>query len=109
MGARHAGGACGLIPLSSLTWVVPLDDAGNPTPQYSLKVHLALFAVALTAAPPAAVALAGSLAGLTGLTWLAVPAGIATGAALARQLGTAAAGRLHVAQADMLRVLASAG
>ncbi|HTZ24507.1 MAG TPA: hypothetical protein VMC83_10995 [Streptosporangiaceae bacterium] len=107
--AALLGGACGLIPLSSLTWVVPLDDAGNPTPQYSLKVHLALFAVALTAAPPAAVALAGSLAGLTWLTWLAVPAGIATGAALARQLGTAAAGRLHVAQADMLRVLASAG
>jgi ABC-2 type transport system permease protein len=107
--AALLGGACGLIPLSSLTWVVPLDAAGNPTPQYSLKVHLALIAVALTAAPPAAVALAGSLAGLSWLTWLAVPVGVATGAALARKLGTAAAGRLHSTQVSVLRVLASAG
>jgi ABC-2 type transport system permease protein len=103
------GGACGLIPLLSLTWVVPLDAAGNPTPQYSLKVHAALIALPLTAAPPAVIALTGSLAGLGWLTWFAVPAGIVTGVALARYLGTAAAGRLHITQVAVLRALTSPG
>jgi ABC-2 type transport system permease protein len=107
--AALLGGACGLIPLASLTWVVPLDGAGNPTPQYPLKVYPTLIAVALTAAPAAAVALAGELAGLSWLSWLAVPAGIATGVALAWKLGAVAAGRLHRTQVAVLRALVSAG
>jgi len=106
--AALLGGACGLIPLASLTWVVPLDDAGNPTPQYPLKVYPTLIAAVLTAAPAAAVALAGVLAGLTWLSWLAVPVGIATGTALAWKLGAVAAGRLRRTQVTVLRTMASA-
>lgn len=102
------GGACGLAPLASVAWVVPLDAAGDPTPLYSLKVELALVAVALTAAPPVAVAVAGAATGLEWLTWLAVPAGVGTGLLLAWWLGAAAARRLPGAQVAMLRVLAAA-
>jgi ABC-2 type transport system permease protein len=102
------GGACGLAPLASAVWVVPLDAAGDPTPLYSLKVELALVAVALTAAPPVGVALAGSLTGLTWLTWLAVPVGVGTGLMLAWWLGAVAARRLPTTQVAMLRVLAAA-
>ena len=107
--AALLGGACGLIPLASLTWVVPLDAAGNPTPRYPLKVYPTLIAVALTAAPAAAVAAAGSLAGLTWLGWLAVPAGTGSGAALAWKLGAVAARRLRRTQVAVLRELAAAG
>jgi ABC-2 type transport system permease protein len=106
--AALLGGACGLAPLASVVWVVPLDAAGDPTPQYSLKVHIALVAVALAAAPPIAVALAGSAAGLGWLTWLAVPAGVGTGLLLAWWLGAIAARRLPATQVAMLRMLAAA-
>jgi ABC-2 type transport system permease protein len=88
---------------------VPLDAAGSPTPPYSLKVHLALVALALTALPPTAVAVVGSAAGLPWLTWLAVPVGIAVGTVLARILGTAAAARLRTSQVTILRAVAPAG
>ena len=49
------GGAAGLAPFSSLISVQPLDETGGPTPAYSLKVHIALVVVALTALVPVAV------------------------------------------------------
>ena len=48
------GGAAGLAPFSSLVSVQPLDETGGPTPAYSLKVHIALVVVALTALVPVA-------------------------------------------------------
>ncbi len=46
------GGAAGLAPFSWLVSVQPLDETGGPTPAYSLKVHIALVVVALTALVP---------------------------------------------------------
>lgn len=76
------GGAAGLLPLASLTAVQPLDAAGNPTPAWSIKVHLALFAVALTGLPALALLIGGALTGAVWLAWLAVPVGMLTGLAL---------------------------
>jgi len=44
------GGAAGLVPVASLISVQPLDETGNPTPAWLLKVHVMLVVVALTAA-----------------------------------------------------------
>ena len=63
------GGAAGLAPISSLISVQPLDETGGPTPAYSLKVHIALVAVALTALVPVAVLVAAQA---WHETWLSV-------------------------------------
>jgi len=89
------GGAAGLAAYGSLVSVQPPDESGNPTPAWSLKVHLALPVVALTAAPPALVVLAGSVTGLDWLRWAAIPIGLATGVACAVYLGRAATQRLQ--------------
>jgi len=102
------GGAAGLAPFSSLVSVQPLDETGGPTPAYSLKVHIALVAVALTAVVPVAVLVAAHAWHESWLSWVAVPVGLATGAALAASLGGLAVSRLQSRQVRILRVLADA-
>jgi ABC-2 type transport system permease protein len=102
------GGAAGLAPLSSLISVQPLDETGGPTPAYSLKVHIALVVVCFTALVPVALLAAGHFGHQTWLTWAAVPAGVATGAALAAWLGALAISRLETGQVRILRLLADA-
>jgi ABC-2 type transport system permease protein len=102
------GGAAGLAPISSLVSVQPLDETGGPTPAYSLKVHIALVAIALTGLVPVAILVAARLWDEPWLSWVAVPAGLATGAALAAWLGELAVTRLQNRQVRILRVLADA-
>jgi ABC-2 type transport system permease protein len=102
------GGAAGLAPFSSLVSVQPLDETGGPTPAYSLKVHIALVVVALTALVPILLLVAARLWHEPWLSWAAVPAGLATGAALAAYLGGLAVSRLQSGQVRILRVLADA-
>jgi ABC-2 type transport system permease protein len=102
------GGAAGLIPLASLISVQPLDATGNPTPAWSLKVHVALLAVTFTALAPAAVILAGWLWHARWLSWAALPVGLASGLALLAWLGRRARTRLDRDQVRVLRVLADA-
>ena len=105
--AALLGGSAGLAPLASLISVQPLDDGGNPTPAWSLKVHIALVAVALTAAPAAAVLTLGTIGHDTALSWAGVAVAALTAAALTSLLGTAATRRLQTCQVDILRVLAA--
>jgi ABC-2 type transport system permease protein len=102
------GGAAGLAPYSSLISVQPLDETGGPTPAYSLKVHIALIVVCLTALVPIAVLLAGHVGHQAWLTWAAVPVGLATGAVLTAWLGDLAVNRLETRQVGILRLLADA-
>ena len=102
------GGAAGLAPLASLISVQPPDETGGLTPAWSLKVHIALIAVPLTALPPALTLLAAAHWQLPWLTWTAIPAGIATGLTLTRTLGNRATARLTHRQVPMLRTLADA-
>jgi ABC-2 type transport system permease protein len=102
------GGAAGLAPLGSLISVQPLDETGSPGPAWSLKVHIALVAVALTAAVPVLVLAAARAGHLGGLAWAAVPAGLASGAFLAAGLGRRAVRRLERQQVAVLKVLADA-
>ena len=102
------GGAAGLAPFSSLISVQPLDETGGPTPAYSLKVHISLVLVTLTALAPIAVLVAGRAGHEAWLTWAAVPVGVLTGAALAFWLGDLAVSRLQSRQVGILRVLADA-
>jgi ABC-2 type transport system permease protein len=102
------GGAAGLAPLASLISVQPLDETGNPTPAWSLKVHVMLVVVALTATVPVLVLVRASAGHVTWLSWAAVPAGVATGAVLAGYLGRRAARRLETRQAGVLKILADA-
>jgi ABC-2 type transport system permease protein len=66
-----------------------------------------LLLVTLTAAPAAGVAWAGTAAGLTWLTWLAVPVGLGTGAAVAIWGAHAAEQRLHAAGPELLTAMRS--
>jgi ABC-2 type transport system permease protein len=102
------GGAAWLAPFSSLVSVQPLDETGGPTPAYSLKVHIALVMVALTGLVPILFLVAARLWHEPWLSWVAVPAGLATGAALAAYLGGLAVTRLQSRQVRILRVLADA-
>jgi ABC-2 type transport system permease protein len=102
------GGAAGLAPLASLVSVQPLDETGNPTPAWSLKVHIALLAVALTTLVPVMILLAAWLGQTSWLSWAAVPAGIATGVSLAAYLGRRAVIRLESQQVRILTILADA-
>ena len=104
------GGAAGLAPLASLASLVsvqPLDDTGNPTPLWSLKVHIALVAVALTAAPAVALLALGSAGHDSALSWAGVAVAAATAIACAALMGTAAVRRLTSRQLDILRLLAA--
>jgi ABC-2 type transport system permease protein len=102
------GGAAGLAPLVSLISVQPLDETGGPTPVWSLKVHIALVVVALTAVVPGLFLLAAQLGHVPWLSWAAVPAGIASGAVMVAYLGQRSADRLRNQQVRILRVLADA-
>ena len=93
------GGAAGLLPLLSLVSVQPLDEAGNPTPAWSVKIHLALLAVAATGLPALAVSIVGRPAVLLGAV---------TGILLAYRLGALAAGRLQRDQVGVLQTLRTA-
>jgi ABC-2 type transport system permease protein len=99
------GGAAGLAPLASLVSVQPLDETGNPTPAWSLKVHIALLAVAFGALIPVIILLAAGLWPTPWLSWAAVAAGIATGVLLAAYLGRHAITRLENQQVSILTVL----
>jgi ABC-2 type transport system permease protein len=102
------GGAAGLAPLASLVSVQPLDETGSPTPAWSLKIHIALVLVALTALVPVLVLVAGGLWHLGWLSWAAVPGGLASGLVLAACLGQRAVTRLERQQVRILKVLADA-
>jgi ABC-2 type transport system permease protein len=102
------GGAAGLAPLGSLVGIQPLDETGSPGPGWSLKVHIALVAVALTAVAPVLILVAAGAGHLGGLAWAAVPAGLASGAILAAGLGRRAARRLERQQVAVLKLLADA-
>ena len=102
------GGAAGLAPLASLISVQPLDDAGNPTPAFSLKVHVALVAVLLSALPAFTLLVLGDIGGRPLVTWLAVAVATLTATVAILTLGSAAIRRLQVRSVDMLRVLVNA-
>ncbi len=96
--AALLGGGAGVAAVGSVIWVQPLDDAGSPTPAWSLKVHLVLIVVAATAAPTVvAILLAGARIGLI--------VGALSGIALGPSLGSRAAGRLSKRQLEILDVL----
>ncbi len=95
------GGGAGLAAWSSARFVQPLDEAGNPTPAFSLLVHIALVAVAGTALPPLLVLLAGG-------GWAAVPVGVLSGLVLGSWLGRRAVARLQGHEVAMLTTLARA-
>jgi ABC-2 type transport system permease protein len=99
------GGAAGLAAYGSLVSVQPLDDTGNPTPAWSLKVHLALIAIALTPIPPIILLAVGTLIHHGWLTWAAVPLGILTSLAATHQLGRLATRRLQAHQVTILRTI----
>lgn len=96
------GTGAGLAALASLIAVQPLDPAGNPTPAWSLKVHVSLLVVPLGALPTL-------LALFAGAGWLAVPVGAASGILAARGLGTRAAELLARRQVPILRTLTGGG
>ena len=77
-------------------------------PAWSLKVHIALVVVASTAAVPVLILLAAQLGHLPWLSWVAVPAGIVSGAVMVVYLGGRSVGRLRSQQVRILRVLADA-
>ena len=85
----------------------PLDDGGNPTPAWSLKVHIALVAAALTAAPAAAVLALGAAGHDTAVSWAGVAVAVTTATALAIVPGRAGTSRLRARQVDILRLLAA--
>jgi ABC-2 type transport system permease protein len=93
--AALLGGGAGVAAYGSLIAVQPLDEAGNPTPAWSLKVHVALVAVAATAAPPLVVVLAGG-------GWAAVAVGVVSGTVLAAGLGRLAVARLARRQVALI-------
>ncbi len=96
------GGAAGLSVYASVFTVLPLDDSGNPTPAWSIKVHLCLYLTALTALPAAALLLIGELTNTREISWLAAPLGLAIAGALAWWLGALATERLARSQVDIL-------
>ncbi|MBE7190691.1 hypothetical protein, partial [Jatrophihabitans endophyticus] len=102
------GGAAGLVPVLSLLAVQPLDEAGNPTPGWSVKVHLALYCTVATALPAAAMLVLGASAGSALTQWAAVPVAAATAALLAWWGRRHATRRLPRVQIDVLRLLAAA-
>lgn len=102
------GGAAGLVPVLSLVSVQPLDDAGNPTPGWSVKVHLALLVVTATAGPALAVLVLGTSMSSRWLVWAALPVAVVSGGAVL-VLGTRwARRRLEATQVALLARLVAA-
>jgi ABC-2 type transport system permease protein len=97
------GGGAGILALSSLIAVTPLDEGGNPTPAWSLKVHVALVVVGVTAAPSTAVLIVGGSD--PSLRWSAVPLGALTAVLWWWWLGRRAVVRLREHQLDVLHTL----
>lgn len=102
------GGAAGLIPLASLISVQPLDEAGNPTPGWSVKVHIALYVTTATALPAAGVLIAAAITGSTVMAWIAVPVAAVTAALLTYGGSRLATRRLAETQEDILHHLTTA-
>jgi ABC-2 type transport system permease protein len=96
------GGAIGIAAFASTVWALPLDDAGNPTPAWSLEVHLALIVIALTALPPVIML-------IIGWDWLALATGALLGVTLPVWLGRLATARLQRRQVDLLAALGGTG
>jgi ABC-2 type transport system permease protein len=103
------GGGAGLAVCASVVNVLPMDDAGNPTPAWSIKVQLCLYLVALTGVPAATVLSAGALTGSSWIEWLAVPVGAVSASMLAWRLGALAVDRLAHRQVDILSRLTGSG
>lgn len=106
--AAVLGGAVGLIPLTSLIAVLPLDADGGPAPAWPAKVWATLILTVITALPSLALLILGTADDSTVLQWLAVPLGILTGTVLAAALGRAARRRLQTHQLDILATLTAA-
>lgn len=102
------GGAAGLSVYASVVSVLPMDDTGNPTPAWSIKVHLCLYLVALTSAPAAVVLVAGALTDSAWISWLAVPVGLLSAGVLTWRMGALAVGQLTRRQVDILSRLSAA-
>lgn len=102
------GGAAGLLPLASLVAVQPLDEAGNPTPGWSVKVHVALYVVAATAAPAAGLLIVAAVTGVSWWAWAAVVMAAATAGLLTFAGNRWAIRRLTTTQVDVLQRLAMA-
>jgi len=102
------GGAAGLFPLASLIAVQPLDEAGNPTPGWSVKIQICLYATTATALPTAAVLIAAAETGHTWLAWSAIPIATLTAGLLATRGSKRAIHRLAAEQNDILRLLVTA-
>lgn len=101
------GGATGLVPLASLIAVQRLDEAGNPTPGWSVKTQVALYATAATALPVAVVLVTAAITGQAWLPWAAIPVGVATAALFSHRGSILATRRLTDTQCDVLRHLAA--
>jgi ABC-2 type transport system permease protein len=99
-------GGAGVVVYASARFPLPLDTTGSPTPAFSVKVHLCLYATALTAVPAAAVLVAGTLTRDIPLDWAGVPAALAVGTWFAVALARAAVSRLRGREAELLGALA---
>lgn len=97
------GGATGLFPLVSLIAVQRLGEAGNPTPGWSVKTQVALYATAATALPAAAVLITAAITSQTWLSWAAIPVAVATAALLAYRGSSLATRRLANTECEVLR------
>jgi hypothetical protein len=102
------GGGAGVVLLASLLAVQPLDEGGNPTPGWSLKIHVALLVMTSTAVPAAAVLIAASRTGTAWVSWTALPVAAATAGLLIRHGARWATRRLTTGQTDVLRQLTTA-
>lgn len=102
------GGAAGLVPLASLIAVQPPDEAGNPTPGWSVKIQAALYTITATALPAAGVLIAAGITGLTWLSWVAIPLAATTAGLLVSAGSRKATRRLAATQENILHKLASA-
>lgn len=98
-------GGAGVVAYASARLPLPLDATGGPTPAYSVKVHLCLYATALTAAPAAAVLVAGTVTGDVPLDWAGVPAALAVGTLVLVGLTRAAARRIEGREPELLGAL----
>ncbi|WP_285590883.1 hypothetical protein [Actinomycetospora sp. NBRC 106378] len=92
--ALLAGGAA-VVGLGSTVAVLPLDATGGPTPAWAVKVHLALYVTALTAAPAATPVVVGVVLGVPGLCWTGVPVAAVVGAVLVVTTSCVATRRLR--------------
>jgi ABC-2 type transport system permease protein len=102
------GGATGAFMLVSVLAPQPLDDNGGPTPTWTVKAYVTIFATAITTCPTLACLIVGAATGTAWLSWLGVPVGIATGLVCAIVLGRVAGSRLARRGPETFAVLAAA-